>query len=53
MGITKIPPIKSALNLEVDYITKIEKTYESAFKKIYKHHTHKIHKCKKKEYLYS
>ena len=51
MAITKIHPIKSTLNLEVDYITKSEKTYESAFKKIYKHHTHKIHKCKKKEHL--
>ena len=51
MAITKIHPIKSTLNLEVDYITKSEKTYESAFKKIYKLHTHKIHKCKKKEHL--
>lgn len=31
MAITKIHPIKSTLNLEIDYITKSEKTYEKVF----------------------
>ena len=53
MAITKIPLIESTLNLVIYYITKSEKTDESVLKKIYKHHTLKIHKCKKKEYPYS
>lgn len=38
MAITKIHPIKSTLNLEIDYITKSEKTDEKILVSSFKFH---------------